>query len=127
MNSRGPVSRVFKLTAWSLVPMGIANAVYSVALYLAYSDEDIPSDPSGIRVSEQIAALFDLANDEPVLIVAWIVTALAAAYSGYLLSVALAALRGDLDESRTRRIVALPVAVHVIFVLYSMLTQVGVL
>lgn len=126
MNSRGPISRVFKLTAWSLIPMGIANAVYSVAMYLAYSDEDIPSDPSGIRVSEQIAALFDLANSEPVLILAWIVTALAAVYSGYLLSVALSALR-DLTESQTRRIVALPVAVHVAFVLYTLLTQVGVL
>jgi hypothetical protein len=125
-NSRGPVSRVFKITAWSLVPVGISNAVYSVAIFLAYRDEDIPSDPDGTTVSEQLTALFGLADQELVLLAGWIVAALATVYVGYLLTKGLVVLR-DFSESDARRVVALPVAGHVAFVLYTMLGQFGVL
>lgn len=125
MNSRGPLSRLFKITAWALVPMALANAVHSVAMFLAYRDEDIPDNAPGTRVEDQVDFLFGLANDEPVLILAWIVTALAAVYSGYLLSIGLQRLR-DLSESDARRAVALPVVGHVAWVLYTLLGELGV-
>lgn len=126
MNSRGPLSRLFKITAWSLVPMAIANLVYSVAMFLAYRDVDVPENPPGTRVEDQVDFLFGLANDDPLLILAWIVTALAAVYSGYLLSIGLQRLR-DLSESQARRAVSLPVVGHVAWVLYTLLGQLGIL
>lgn len=125
-NARSPIARLFKVSAWSLVPIALANLVYSIALFLSFRDEDIPDNPPGVRVSDKVEFLFGLANDEPTMIFAWLVMAAAVIYVGYLLSIGIQHAR-DLSEEDARQVVALPVAGHLVFVIYTLLTQVGVL
>ena len=116
--SRGPIKRIFKVTAWSLVPVGVANAIYSVAIYWAFRDETIGDEVAGLNVSDQIVNLFELGNDDPIMYIAWIALAVAAVASGYLLAIGLQHAR-DLSADSAQKAAAVPVLIHLGFIVYS--------
>jgi len=117
---RGPIRRLFKGVAWSLVPFGIGNLVLSAGLFLAFQNVNVEEGlQAGATASDQLASLFNSQIQEPILAAATVFLVLTILASGYLMTFAVQQSK-DLTRDQALRVVAIPVVLHVLYVLWTL-------
>lgn len=123
-NGRGPIRRVFKLSAWALIPIGIGNLIKSIALYLVYQDIDVAEIladlPRGPTDTVLAAGM-----EEPIYIAAVIISILLILWTGYLLIFAVQNAK-NVSRDVALKVVAVPVAIHVLYVVWNLAQLLGI-
>lgn len=125
-NDRGPISRVLKIIPWALVPLAVANLIYSVALIVAVSSADIPATIPGTSASQKYAFLMDLVKDHPLVLLAALITIVVIGYSAHLMAIGVAIAR-DVDYEQASKVVGVAATGHGLYIAYSALTAAGFL
>jgi hypothetical protein len=117
---RGAISRVVKGMAWAMLPMALGNLVKSVGLFFALQDRDVGDlmVDVGSGPGDRATAVFDAAMSDPVMIAAVILFAGTVLWSGYLMVSVVEHAKG-LTREQARKVVAIPVLIHVVFVVLS--------
>lgn len=117
-NTRGPIRRFFKLTAWAMIPIGIGNLIKSAAVYFAYQGVDPASIVEGSN-AEPMDAVLTAVTGEVVYLLAVVISIGMILWTGYLLTFAVQNAR-DLPRDSSLKVVAIPVAAHVLFVVWTL-------
>jgi hypothetical protein len=113
-NSREPILRLLKTSAWAFVPIGIGNLAQSGALYLIFQDPDLPSDPEVTTALEVARSLISSVMDEPVYLVGFGVLIITVLYSGYLFSFSIQKAK-EIPHDDALKVAAVPTVVLVIY------------
>jgi hypothetical protein len=112
---RGPPGPVLKATAWAMVPLGLGNAVQSVAFLLAFRSADVASRIEGYDEAEKMQAVFDSSMSDPIVLAGVAVFAATVVWTGYLLTFVVRFAK-TVDVTHARRIAAVPAACHLVVV-----------
>lgn len=126
-NARGPIRRLFKLTAWALVPLGVAYALRSVVLFLVYRTlemEQVLAGDRSIGWSGALDAVVSEGTADPLYLLAPVLLLGGVLASAYLLVYAVQETK-DLDRDAALRVVAVPAGVHSLYVLWTLVTLAG--
>lgn len=116
-NGRGPISRLFRGAAWSLIPIGVWYLVRSVVIIALFYDEEFPGEPEGLGASEQLRSILEVGLDSPVYVATMLAGVLFTVWSAHLLSTAVQQAKGiSADEARTAAaVVAAPFALYLVW------------
>lgn len=122
---RGPIIRLFRASAWALIPMGIWFAIRSLVIGALYFGVTFPADPEGMGAEEEFQSLMELGLDSPVYLVTIILGIVFALWSGHLLSIAVEEAKG-ISSDDARKIAAVPTAFVCLYILWAALGVAGV-
>jgi len=127
-NGRGPLGRLVKLSAWTLIPIGIGNLGRTIAIYFSYnslSSGDVDfGDANGFDSSATI--LRDAASNDVLVVASTGFLILSAVVMWYLLSYAVVAAKNlDLEDAKT--VAAVPTGLFVVYLVWDLLGALGVL
>jgi len=122
---RGPVRRLLKTVPWALIPIGIGNLVRTAATYLVYQGIDVPTVISEARLSP-VEAVYAAGTGEPLFVAATVLLILTVLWSGYLMVVAVEQAK-EIPRQQAIKAAAIPVGVHVLYLVWELLGGVGVL
>lgn len=125
-NGRGPVSRLFRASAWSLVPIGLWIALRSVAIFVLFMNETIPAEPDGFGAEAKFQSIAELGLDTPIYGAVLLSGVLFAAWSWYLLSIGVAEAK-QLSEEQARKVAAIPAGAVALVIVWMGLGALGVL
>jgi hypothetical protein len=126
VQGRGPISRLLRPAAWSMVPIGLWFLLRSIVIVVLFRDVDFPADPEGAQAAEELAFILGLGLESP-LYVATILAGIAfTAWSGYLLAEAVEAAKG-VDTTDARKIAVVPSGVFAVYLLWRAVYWVGAL
>lgn len=117
-NGRGPISRLLKLSAWGLVPLGIGNLLRSLGIVLGTSTATITSETVAFQ-----PVVDSVLSSIPV-IVGTLLLLLTVVWSSYYLAIAVRHTK-DIDRTAAQRIVAVPMAILALVVLRDLLQSLG--
>ena len=118
-NSRTPIVRMMKLTAWALIPYGIARLLRSGVLYWAVQDVDVEQaleDVPAVGFTGVLEAALDPVRTEPVYILSPILLILGVLATGYLLLYA-ATNAKDISREDALKAVGIVVGIHLLYLL----------
>jgi len=127
-NTRDPLRRVLKATAWALIPVGVGNLLRLGVLYLVYTGVDYESvlaENDGTGFNTGLDAVLSEGASDPLYVLAPLITVLAALATGYLLVYATQSAK-DLPREEAFRVVAPLVAVHVLYIAWSAVNALGI-
>lgn len=122
---RGPIIRLFRASAWSLIPMGIWLTIRSIVIAVLFLGVSFPADPEGMSAEEEFQSLMELGIDSPVYVATMVLGVLFALWSGHLLAKAVEEAK-DISPDEARKIAAVPTALVALYVLWTALGAVGV-
>lgn len=123
---RGPMNRLFRGAAWSLIPIGIWMTLRSAVTIFLFLDVDFPGDPEGLDAAEQYQSIMELGLEGPIYLVMIASGVLFAVWSGYLLSIAVAKAK-DISTDDARKVAAIPSGVVALFFVWMLLGAAGIL
>jgi hypothetical protein len=107
---RRPINRVFRASAWSLLPVGLWYLVRSIVVFVIFFfTVDFPADPEGVTAQEEINAVLELGLETPLFVAVELLGVLAAVWTWHLLSVGLVEAR-EVSLEDARRIAIVPAA-----------------
>jgi hypothetical protein len=125
-DGHGVIRRLFKTTAWALIPVGVGNLLRSGALFTIYRG----IDPRTVSIerpdSDTVQAFTDAGADDPLYLVGQVLLVAGILCSGYLMTYAVQWSK-DLDREDAFRTAAVPVAIHVLYVLWVTVESFGLL
>lgn len=124
-NGRGPIIRLFRASAWSLIPIGIWLTIRSLVIAALFFGVSFPADPEGMSATEEFQALMDLGIDGPVYVATMALGVLFALWSGHLLAKAVEEAKG-VSSDQARKIAAVPTAVVALYLLWTTLGTAGI-
>jgi hypothetical protein len=119
-NGVGKYFQILKLTAWAFVPFLIGNVLYWGAVALSFYFTDVESELSGARATEQLQFLLNQGRNEPWVIAIEVLLIVLIVVTGYFLQYAVAHAR-DHSLETARKIAAVPVAFHALFMINTLL------
>lgn len=136
---RGPISRLFRTTAWAMLPVALWLVIRGIVVIGLFWGVDFPGDPSGLtaeaKVEEILYGTGEYADGTPynwdglsswVYSLTLVTGTLFAAWSGYHLSNAIQEAKGVAQEN-ARKIAAVPAGLWALYLLWSAVTNLGVL
>ncbi|MFB6150659.1 MAG: Yip1 family protein [Haloarculaceae archaeon] len=133
-SSRGSFFAMVKATAWALVPLFIGNLLKSIGFVIAAWNA---WDSNKIQITEEVSrqldfggqeaarALYTQIYEEPVALVGIVIAGLTFAWCGYVAAYGVAKVR-DIPVSDAYKVVAVPTALYVGYVIYQAITFVGI-
>lgn len=127
-NSRGPIRRLIKLSAWATVPIGIGNALRSAAVFIAYRDvepDEINIDANSFDV--RYAEFQDLHMTDPIVVGASVLLILSFVWAGYILSIGVRSSKQGISQTEARVVAAVPTGLFVLYFVYVLGSRLGVL
>lgn len=122
---RGPVIRLFRASAWALIPMGIWLTLRSIVIGVLFIGVSFPADPQGMSAEEEFQALMELGLDSPVYVATIVLGVAFALWSGHLLSKAIEEAKG-VSPDEARKIAAVPTALVALYILWMSLGVAGI-
>jgi hypothetical protein len=133
---RGPISRLMRGAAWAMIPIGIWNVLRSIVVAFLFFGVDIPVDPDGLSAAEQAASVWSGTAQggedvyaglaDPLYAGVILVGVVFVIWSGHLLSVAVAESK-SLEMDVARRVAAVPAGLFALYVVWTAISQAGVL
>lgn len=124
---RGPMGRLFRTSAWALLPIGLWFVIRSAVTYLVFRDVDFPADPDGITEFEMVASILDLGfGDSPLYLLTLVLGLLFVAWSWWLLTDAVEMTK-NVSRDAAQKVAAVPAGVYGLILIRDILTQAGVL
>jgi len=124
-DGRGVLRRLLKTTAWALIPLGVGNLLRSGAVYVLYQGIDIAAVVEEGSDGGAVEAVAQAGAGEPLYLVGQILLLLGVLGSGYLMVYAVQTAK-DLDRKPAIRAVAVPLSVHVLYLLWTTVQAVGI-
>lgn len=117
-NGRGPIIRLLRTSAWSLIPVGIWLLLRSIVVFVLFYLEDLPSVPEEELITpDEIATYYlELGLEDPVYVAILLSGVLFVAWSWYLLSTAIAESK-EISRDSAKRIAIVPAGVLAIYLL----------
>lgn len=122
---RGPIGRLIRATAWTLVPIGIWYLIRSIVMIASFWGYDFVADPDGLETSTEIQNILQGGLDANVWAGTLLIGALFAIWSGYLLSLAVMEVKG-LSEDNARVVAAIPSGIYTLWLIWEGLSWAGV-
>jgi len=131
----GSLFRTAKLTAWTLVPVLFTNLVKSIAAVAVISTQTIVETPPSEAVVSEVkrggsgeaaSYLYGILLEEPVMLGALAVGLLFYLWCGYIAAYAVADIR-DIPVADGYKVVAVPLALYVLYSLSTILGHASVL
>lgn len=122
----GSIYMLLKYTAWAMVPMLFAFGIRTIA-YLAalreVGEDDIDTDltQEGSLTDQQVQFLWEQAFADPIVLGGYLLTIPFAAWTAYIAAPGIAQIR-DLDMGEAYRVVAVPVVLYAIYLVYVVAT-----
>lgn len=123
---RGPISRLFRTSAWAVVPIGIWYLLRSIVTLYLFLGIDFPANPEGISADERFQSIMDLGYDGSVLYTAVVFAGvLFVVWSWYLLADAVSNAKG-VPPNDARKVAAVPAGIYGLYVLWTALGTAGI-
>ena len=116
---RGTYFATLKHTAWGFLPYLVGQIVFALGVVVTFWLLEVETDLPG-RAERDVAYLYGQGLDEPIMIVASVLLMASIVWCGYVWTYALSKAQ-ELERSETIKIVAIPVALHIGFLLYDLL------
>lgn len=113
VGGRGPMSRLSRVTAWSVVPIGVWLLVRSVVQIALFFTVDVPDSPDGLSAKAQLTNVLEFGLESPLYFVVILFGVLFVAWSWHLLSVGIASAK-DISIEQARKVAAGPSVVVVV-------------
>lgn len=123
---RGPMGRLFRTAAWSLIPLGIWYLLRSIVVVALFLDVEFPAQPEGVHASEELAFILSLGLESPIYVATLLLGIPFVAWSGYLLSVGIEDVK-DVSASDARKVAAVPSGAFAFYLLWRAVFWTGVL
>lgn len=117
MGGRGPISRLSRATAWSIVPVGVWLLIQSIVQAALFFTVDVPASPDGFSAREQLANVLELGLESPLYFAVFLLGLAFVAWSWHLLSVGIAGAK-DVSVEKARKIAAAPAGVLALAILW---------
>lgn len=122
---RGPIRRILKLTPYAMLPVALGNAAKSAALYWLFEDtldlavilEDTPFRPTD--------AVLAAAHEELLFAATVVLGIFMLVWTAYLLSFAVKHAK-NVPHEDALRVAAVPVGIHVLWIIWGLLGTFGV-
>lgn len=125
-NGRGPIIRLFRTTAWAIVPIGIWNLLRSIVVVYLFFDADIPAQPDGLGAEEQLQTILAVGLESPIYVGTLLLGVLFTVWSGYLLSLSVEQSK-NISRDGARKIAAVLSGAFALYLVWSALQWGGVL
>lgn len=125
-NARGPAARLLRAAGWTVIPLGIWNAIRSIVTVAVFWNADFPSDPSGFTAEEKVATIMDLGTENPLYPLSILVGVLFTVWSWWLLTLAVE-LAKNVSRDEAQRIAAVPAGLFALWIIYRTAQVAGVL
>ena len=122
---RGPISRLFRASAWSLIPVGVWLAIRSLVIFVLFLDVDYPADPDGFSAADKYQNIVELGLDTPVYTGLLLAGVLFIAWSWLLLTDAVATTK-NISEDKARKAAGIPAALAALYVVWSAVGHAGI-
>lgn len=123
---RGPISRLLRTSAWSLVPIGIWYLIQSIVTVYLFFSVEFQTNPEGLNADEEFRNIMDLGLDGSLLyIVTLFAGVLFVVWSWYLLADAVEKAK-TVSTDDARKIAAVPAAAYGLYVLWTALQSAGI-
>lgn len=120
VGGRGPMSRLSRVTAWSVVPIGVWLLVRSVVQIALFFTVDVPDSPDGLSAKAQLTNVLEFGLESPLYFVVILVGVLFVAWSWHLLSVGIASAK-DISIEQARKVAAGPSVVVAVLTIHMAL------
>lgn len=130
-NGRGPLSRLFRTTAWSLLPIALWFIIRALVVVGIFYGVDIPDDPPGFGGEERVTNVLygnELGHEglsSPIYTATILVGTVFVVWSWYLLSIAVERSKSVATEN-ARKIAAVPAGAFALYVLWQALGNAGI-
>jgi hypothetical protein len=123
-NARGAPAVLLKHVAWGLFPMLVGYVVYGFGLVVTVTLIDVDTALPGIA-AENTAFLLDQVLTHPIMILVTVVFVGSIVWSAYLLVYAAQEAR-SLPRSAAWKVVAVPTAGYALYVLWDLVSRLGI-
>lgn len=126
---RGRLNRLFHLTAWALLPLGIGYLARSIALVVTFrsmASDELPTVIADAERGREVIVGFETGIGEPVAVVGAVVLAATILWSGYVLSFAVEHEYG-IGRRRAIAIAMTPAVVYALYELFDALEEAGLI
>lgn len=117
-NGRGPIIRLFRASAWSLIPVAIWLVIRSIVIFVLFFLEDLPAEPEETVVTPDALAnhYLEMGLEDPVYVAVMASSVLFVAWSWHLLSISISEAKSvTLDTAR--QLAAVPAGVLALYLL----------
>lgn len=122
---RSPASRMFRASAWALIPIGVWMTLRSVVIFALFLGVEYPADPEGLGAEEQYQTIMELGLETPIYTATLLVGALFAVWSGYLLSLAVEEIKG-ISTDDARKVAAIPSGLTALYFVWLAVSHAGI-
>lgn len=122
---RGPISRLLRTSAWSLVPIGLWYLIRSIVTLVLFLDVTFPSNPEGLGTSEQLQSLLNRGLEDPLYYATLLIGVFFVVWSWYLRSLAVEKAK-TVSEDDARKIATIPTGVFALYFLWNGLQTAGI-
>lgn len=111
---RGPVSRMFRVAAWAIVPLGVWLLLRSIVIIALFFTVDIPAVPEGVSPQMQVQNVLELGLEGPIYFATVLLGIGFVVWSWHLLAVGISAAK-EISEENARHLAAIPAAIVVLY------------
>lgn len=126
---RGPIIRLFRTTAWALVPIGIWYLIRSAVIVVLFFSVDMPENPSqeapGIGASATHDYIMSLGLEDPIYIGTLLLGVAFTVWSGYLLSTAVQRSK-NIEQGDARKVAGVLSGAFALYLVWSALGYAGI-
>lgn len=126
---RGPIIRLFRTTAWALVPIGIWYLIRSAVIVVLFFSVDMPENPSqeapGIGASATHDYIMGLGLEDPIYIGTLLLGVAFTVWSGYLLSTAVQRSK-NIEQGDARKVGGVLSGAFALYLVWSALGYAGI-
>lgn len=125
-HGRGPISRLFRPVAWTMVPIAVWFLIRSIVIVFLFLDVEFPTNPEGLTAAAELSFILSLGLESPIYVATMLLGIPFAAWSGYLLSVAIESAK-NVSTANARKIAVVPSGLFALYLLWRGIHWAGVL
>lgn len=114
-NGGRPFVRVFRVSAWALIPIGIWYLIRSVVIVALFAGMEFPGDPEGVAADEQVENVMALGLEDPVYIGTLLAGLVFIAWSWHLLSIGIAEAK-QIGLEEAKKVAAVPAGLAALYI-----------
>jgi len=124
--ARRPINRMFRATAWSLIPIGVWNLIRSLVIVGLFATVDFPAEPEGTEAEVEIQSVLELGLESPVYVATLLLGVAFVAWSWRLLATGISeATEISLDDAK--KVAVVPAGTYALYLVWHALQWQGLL
>lgn len=114
---RGPVIRILRVSAWSLIPLGIWYIIRSLVMIYLFLSVEFPEEPEGFEAATHIEYTLELGLEDPLYVMVLLLGLPFVVWSWHLLAIGVAEVK-DISVENSRKVAAVPAGIVAVYIVW---------